>query len=179
MALGECGYRRALPFLKDIAATKLEATMIYIGLGDAIVRLSRESETDMVPVLKCARSGNDILADGAFRAMAMMRMVPEDRAIAEIIDLVAARGLEDGIRFWGRPGRPRLEGPQGRRLPRLVHEELPAGRAGRGGRRARRQVPHTKAAVSRAPALDAWVGATTLTSAASTSGGGPRSSRRR
>src|SRR5689334_9509712 len=40
MALGECGYREALPFLRELASQQLWATMVYVGVGDAIVRLS-------------------------------------------------------------------------------------------------------------------------------------------
>ena len=46
MALGECGHREALPYLYELAPREFEATMIYTGLGDAIVRLGREYEKD-------------------------------------------------------------------------------------------------------------------------------------
>ena len=44
--------------------------------------------------------GNDKLTDGALRAMAMLRMVPDDETIAALIDLVARRSRDDGLRFW-------------------------------------------------------------------------------
>ena len=52
MALGECRYREALQFLVEMAAKPLEATMIYVGLGDAIVRLKSQSLNDAAPILE-------------------------------------------------------------------------------------------------------------------------------
>jgi hypothetical protein len=100
MALGACRYRRALPFLRKLARTRFEATMVDVAIGDAIVRLARKHENDALPVIDCAKLGNDTLTDGAFRAMAMLRMVPDDGAIAKVIDLVSARPAEDPLRFW-------------------------------------------------------------------------------
>jgi len=38
MAIGECKYLIALPFLEALSKTKFEATMIYVAIGDALVR---------------------------------------------------------------------------------------------------------------------------------------------
>lgn len=101
MALGESGYREALPFLETLSRQSLEATMVYIGLGDAIVRLSQSGPSDLSPVLKRLReSQNPMLLDGAFRAMAMLRLVPESAEIIEIISFVTKLAPDDGLRFW-------------------------------------------------------------------------------
>jgi hypothetical protein len=99
MALGACRYRRALPVLRKLARTRFEATMVYVAIGDAIVRLARKHENDAFPVIDCANSGNDMLANGAFQAMAMLRMMPNEAAIARVIGLVSARSAEDPLRF--------------------------------------------------------------------------------
>ncbi len=86
MALGECGIKRALNGLEEYASTDIEATMVYVALGDAIVRLSVKSNTDVLPIYSIIKSNNLMLIDGAFRAMAMLRMVPNENDISNIIE---------------------------------------------------------------------------------------------
>lgn len=102
MALGECGHRAALPFLKALAARPFGATMIYVAIGDAIVRLSHSGSSDVTPVLQLMRGARDrMLVDGAFRAMAMLRLVPDDAAISEMLDYGKAVGTDgEERRFW-------------------------------------------------------------------------------
>ncbi len=101
MALGESGYREALPFLQFLANQSIEATMVYVGLGDAIVRLSQSTPSDVSPVLAILRENrNPMLINGAFRAMAMLRLIPEPAEIDEILSYVAKLPPDDGHRFW-------------------------------------------------------------------------------
>ena len=100
MALAACGHTPALPILEELTRLPFEATMVYVALGDAIVRLARAHEHDARPVLALMRSGNDMLIDGAFRAVAILRLTPDDDAIREIITFVARRSPHDPLRFW-------------------------------------------------------------------------------
>ncbi|MEP7706547.1 hypothetical protein [Paraglaciecola sp. 25GB23A] len=100
MAIGECGYKPALPFLNELTKQDFEATMVYVAIGDAIVRLSIENERDTAPIFKLLDTGNEMLIDGALRAMAMLKMVPSDSHIEKIINYVATRELNQGIHFW-------------------------------------------------------------------------------
>ena len=100
MAIGECGYKPALPFLNELAKQDFEATMVYVAIGDAIVRLSIENKRDTTPIFKLLDTGNDMLIDGSLRAMAMLKMVPSNDHIEKIINYVAARKLNQGIHFW-------------------------------------------------------------------------------
>ena len=100
MAIGECKYLIALPFLEVLSKTKFEATMIYVAIGDALVRLKREGRNDIAPVLSLMSSDNDMLVDGAFRAMAMLKMVPSNDAIVAILEFVSKFEIDHGIRFW-------------------------------------------------------------------------------
>ena len=100
MAIGECGYKPALPFLNELAKQDFEATMVYVAIGDAIVRLSIENDRDTNPIFELLETGNEMLVDGALRAMAMLKMVPSDSHIEKIISYVAARELNHGIHFW-------------------------------------------------------------------------------
>jgi HEAT repeat protein len=118
MALGVCRHQRALPFLRKLARTQFEASTLYLALGDAIVRLARKHKNDVLPVIECAKSGNDMLADGAFRAMAMLRMVPGKGAVARVIDFVSARPAEDPLRFWVVAAAPGWKGPKVERFLR-------------------------------------------------------------
>lgn len=100
MAIGECKYLDALPFLEVLSKTKFEATMTYVGIGDALVRLNSEGRNDIAPVLSLMSSENDMLVDGAFRAMAMLKMVPSNDAIVAILEFVSKFEIDHGIRFW-------------------------------------------------------------------------------
>ena len=111
MALAACGYTPALPTLDDLTYVPFEATMVYVALGDAIVRLAREHEHDARPVLALMQRGNDMLIDGAFRAVALLRLTPDDEAIREIISFVARRSPHDPLRFWVAAAAPGWRGP--------------------------------------------------------------------
>ena len=100
MAIGECNYREALPFLKEFAATRLDATMIYTGLGDALVRLQIQSLNDGDPIIEVIESGNRMLINGAFRAMAMLKMVPSTGSIEKMLQFVSKNSYEHDSRFW-------------------------------------------------------------------------------
>ena len=110
MALGECDYRPALPFLRELAGKHFDATIIYLALGDAIVRLSVETQNDAEPVMKLLQSRNEMLADGALRAMAMMHMVPSDDQMSKIIEFVSALERDHHLRFWVAAAAPGWEG---------------------------------------------------------------------
>lgn len=100
MAIGECSFKPALPFLNELADKEFEATMVYVAIGDAIVRLAIKNESDSIPIFKLLDSGNEMLIDGALRAMAMLKMVPSNGHIEKIINYVAARELNQGVHFW-------------------------------------------------------------------------------
>jgi hypothetical protein len=100
MALGECKYLPALSYLKELADRSFEATMVYVALGDALVRLQFTPEQEAVAVTEVMDTGNEMLIDGAFRAMAMLRMVPRTKEIREILSFASALPPDSGLRFW-------------------------------------------------------------------------------
>lgn len=100
MAIGECSHTAALPMLERLATNTFEATMVYLALGDAIVRLSRTHDHDAAPVLSSFHSKNAMLIDGSLRAMAMLRMVPDSEAIREILAFVKPLNPTNDLRFW-------------------------------------------------------------------------------
>jgi HEAT repeat protein len=110
LALGFCKYRPALPFLWEFARTELEYTTIFYGLGDAIVRIQRRSANDVSPILEIIKTKRYMMVDGAFRAMAMLQMVPSADEIAKILQVAelkeavkAVQGYPNdpaGLRRW-------------------------------------------------------------------------------
>lgn len=100
MALAECNYIPALPFLKMLTTQPFDATMIYIALGDAIVRLERTNDKDITLLLGLLSSNNDMLIEGAFRAIAMLRMIPSPSDIQRIMQYVKQQTVPGGVAFW-------------------------------------------------------------------------------
>lgn len=112
MAVAMSDYRPALRFLRELAVSPFEATMVYVAIGDAIVRLGRESPNDPAPVTWCLATGNDMLIDGAFRAVAMLHLALDPPAIDRILDHISGRGPRDGIRFWPAAAAAGWRGPR-------------------------------------------------------------------
>ncbi|MFT7037071.1 MAG: hypothetical protein ACJA2S_005613 [Cyclobacteriaceae bacterium] len=85
LALGHSNYQPALTFLTELAKKEIDATILYMGLGDSIFRLSIlsssiESSLDLIHSFNNYR-----LTYGAYQALAILRLVPEDISIKEII----------------------------------------------------------------------------------------------
>ncbi|HEX8600306.1 MAG TPA: HEAT repeat domain-containing protein [Chloroflexia bacterium] len=112
MALGECGCTDALSYLEQLAGQSFEATSVYSALGDAIVRLGRAYQDDAKPVLRLMTTNNDLLIDGAFRAVAMLRLRPDEAAVEEIIKYVAPLSLNHHLRFWVAAAAAGWSGPE-------------------------------------------------------------------
>ncbi len=110
MALAACQFRSGLPLLRSLAQQPLRATMIYVALGHAIVELAHTSDHDTRPILELISSRNSMLINGAFRAMAMLRMVPDAETIKVIIsttihvaradDLISPPAARADLRRW-------------------------------------------------------------------------------
>jgi hypothetical protein len=100
MAVGECAYRDGLPFLLERLKLKRQETMIGVALGDAIVRLSRSHDHDIGPVLQILGGPDRDLIDGAFRAMAMLRMVPPPEAQTTIVEFADHLPPDDPLKLW-------------------------------------------------------------------------------
>jgi hypothetical protein len=101
MALGHSGTTEAIPLLEILAHEPFVGrTMVLVAIGDALVRLSRSSDTDAGPVLKLLSIANvGSLHDGALRAVAMLRMRFDDAETREIIRAVDAAEVESR-KFW-------------------------------------------------------------------------------
>jgi HEAT repeat protein len=99
MAIGECDFKEALPYLIELSKKPFEATFVYTAIGDAIVRLSNNNEYAKAAV-QLFDTQNESLIDGGLRAIAMMRIVPTQQEVSQIIKFVSKFDRDDGIRFW-------------------------------------------------------------------------------
>lgn len=123
MAIGAADYKDAVPYLRELLKeTFIDASMQYMALGDTLTRLERTSQHDAVPVLQflqdCKRHSADertrMCADGALRAMAMLRMKPDTETICAIISDVTAltESPYDSLPFWVLAAAPGWEGTE-------------------------------------------------------------------
>ncbi|WP_280686010.1 hypothetical protein [Kitasatospora sp. MAA19] len=100
MAAGTCRYTPAAPLLRDLAERPIKATTLYLALGDAIVRLGVAQEGTRESISWCLSRHNPMLADGAFRAVAMLHLTPASEVIDMILDHVQPLAPSNGLRFW-------------------------------------------------------------------------------
>lgn len=104
MALGACRYAPAAPFLQELAARRFDATMVYVAIGDALVRLAAPQDGTWKTLMDLVRTGNEGLAYGACQAMAMLRLVPPRATVEELVEFANRFPLDEsqGInqRLW-------------------------------------------------------------------------------
>lgn len=100
MALGECGCRESVAYLWELTGRPFDATIIYVALGDSIVRLGRSEDNDPTPVMRIIETGNPMLIQGAFQAVAMLRLRFDDETVASLIEFSSSFHLEDDRRWW-------------------------------------------------------------------------------
>ena len=87
LALGFCSYEESLPYLLELGGEEFNATILYRGIGDAIFRLSLLDNTIESSIEKVCSFDNFKLMAGAFTALAMLQMIPNDQYIKKIIKL--------------------------------------------------------------------------------------------
>jgi HEAT repeat protein len=100
MALAECGYKKSLSYLRKLASSASLEPMIYVALGDAIVRLARRSDNDPTPIMKLLATKNEWLIEGAFRAISTLHLTLNKKAVQKIIAYVSALPNDHHLRFW-------------------------------------------------------------------------------
>jgi hypothetical protein len=111
MALAESGYQPALTYFSELAEQTFDSTMLYVALGDAIVRLGRSYRDDPAPVLDLMQTSNSMLIDGALRATAMLRLNLNSKAVKTILDFLSSLDSVNPLRFWGAVAAAGWRGP--------------------------------------------------------------------
>jgi len=93
MALGASSCTTALSLLRELAQRRMNATMVLVAVGDAIVRLARRFEHDPDPVLEVLGIDNEpSLFDGALRAVAMLHLRFHPEVVEKLLDHVRPQG---------------------------------------------------------------------------------------
>ncbi|MCC6700686.1 MAG: hypothetical protein IT221_04135 [Fluviicola sp.] len=110
LALGHSKFQKGLPYLLELAKKDYDATILFSGLGDSIFRLSILTDTVDNSLKLIYQYNNYMLTNGAFRALAMLRIIPEDNVVKEIIskgiDPNATEAIQGypndqrGLRLW-------------------------------------------------------------------------------
>lgn len=99
MALGESCFIEARDFIDQLSYCSFDAKMVYVAIGDALVRLTVANKALTVLSL-IERERHPSLIDGALRAMAMLRLIPDENEIAQILEYANRLTCDDGNRFW-------------------------------------------------------------------------------
>ena len=101
MALGESGHIESLDFLLQLADQDFEATMIYMALGDAIIKLNNTTSLFSVSATLSIWMDNNQtnLINGGLRALAMLHLIPDDSLIQKLIKLSSLPNNE-ALQFW-------------------------------------------------------------------------------
>ncbi|MGW0993885.1 HEAT repeat domain-containing protein [Streptomyces sp. NPDC002523] len=97
LALGLCGHREALPFLRELAGRPFAATAVSVAVGESVVRLADDPAR---AVVWCLGQGPEMLADGALRGMARLGLVPDEPVRDAILDFVERTPGEHHLRYW-------------------------------------------------------------------------------
>ena len=102
MALGESGYSRSLDFLLQLAEQEFEATMVYVAIGDAIARLTYFSQNNVHDLIKCVlnRSHSVLFSDGILRAITMLKIIPNEEDINQLLTFSEDSKTPENNRIW-------------------------------------------------------------------------------
>ncbi|GII90469.1 hypothetical protein [Sinosporangium siamense] len=101
MALGSCMYDQALDFLRGAVQRRAPvAAFVQTAIGDAVVRLGEHRGDASTQVQWCLATEIDAVMDGAFRAVAILKINLNDDMVRSVIAAVSGRELYDGLRFW-------------------------------------------------------------------------------
>jgi len=100
MALGACHHTRAVAFLEQLVLEQTAYTMLGVALGDALVRIEWTTIGSLTAIDRLMRSKAPAVIDGSFRALAILRLVPDEGLIGRIFDRVETLDPSDHLRFW-------------------------------------------------------------------------------
>lgn len=100
MALGECGGTTTLLALQRMVRESLYSTMVFIALGDALVKIaSRGGNTDLIWTWLIEIDHSEI-TEGALRGTYMSNIHITDKVIESLVHNISQHNLDDSIMFW-------------------------------------------------------------------------------
>jgi HEAT repeat protein len=113
MALGACHHAPALDSLQHLAEQQDDYTMVGVALGDALVRIEWATAHALTTVDRYMQSGPPGVVDGAFRALAIMELVPDDDLVDRILAFAERLERTDPLRYWVAASAAGWSGPNG------------------------------------------------------------------
>lgn len=98
-ALGECGFVPALPFLRQVAESTFEASMVEIALGYAIFRLEALNPKARLDdlILDLLHRERRHLTKGVLQSVAVLRFVPREDVILKLVEFARSFRPEEEI----------------------------------------------------------------------------------
>ena len=76
MAIGECEITDGMSFMRNLSHQNFEATMVYMAIGDTIIRLAFANNDDSTVALEeLLATENASLIEGGLRAVAMLKLI--------------------------------------------------------------------------------------------------------
>lgn len=100
MALGACHHAPAGELLEQLAEQQDDYTMVGVALGDAMVRMEWDTKQSLTTVDRYLPTGPPGVIDGTFRAIAMLKLVPDEDLIDRTIAFAGRLDLSDSLRYW-------------------------------------------------------------------------------
>ena len=95
----DCSYTDGLTFLHELADNQTSTPMVNIAVGDAITKLEYLKSGNLEKVRYWLTNRNNELLEGALRAIAMNKIVPESHDISALIDYCFS-SKDEGLVFW-------------------------------------------------------------------------------
>jgi len=101
MAIGRCNYTDGRPFIETIVTRQI-GSMVDVAVGDTLLRLSRQHENDAARAIEFVEANDKMLTHGAMRAIAMLRIVPDESAMQQLLThgLSLDLGDDDWTVIW-------------------------------------------------------------------------------
>lgn len=111
ITLGVLKHLPALPLLWELASQEQEATILYLALGDALMRLLLSGGVKPAEVWAAVlKTQRPMLFNGALRATALLKLVPDFETIRSMLAVADKTefvqqvhgypGDPSGIRYW-------------------------------------------------------------------------------
>lgn len=105
VTIGVLKHLPALPLLWELAVQETDATILYLALGDALMRLLlSDGVTPAEAWAAILKTQRPMLFDGALRAIALLKLVPDTETIHSMLAVAANPGFVEQIH--GYPGDP-------------------------------------------------------------------------
>lgn len=95
-AIGVTGSEKSLPYLKELVAQEIEATLLYRDLGFSICLLEDISSKKLEYAISTLNTSNDLLLSGVCAAILFSGFIPNEKVINQIISAVEDRDCNEG-----------------------------------------------------------------------------------